>query len=176
MFSVLDGLRMLGGLLVLNALCSYWFTSSTTWGYNGRGLDPHFWAHRVFSQPVNLTIAELAQYNGKTRSRIFIALNGTVFDVTRSAQIYSAETGSYRQLVGRDSSRVFVTGCLGKPDEYTHDLRELDPALVDKNLALWLDYYRNHKNYWEVGTVQLETPDPDTTPPASCEHARRPGH
>lgn len=113
-------------------------------------------------------MAELAQYNGKTRSRIFIALNGTVFDVTRSAQIYSAETGSYRQLVGRDSSRVFVTGCLGKPDEYTHDLRELDPALVDKNLALWLDYYRNHKNYWEVGTVQLETPDPDTTlPPAA---------
>lgn len=170
----LDGLRIIGGLLLLNAFLSWWFTSSGTWGYQGHKIDPNYWvdvAKEAVWGPRHMSMAELQQYNGVHRPRVYLLVNGTVFDVTRRRDLYTGK-GSYLKLAGRDCSRVLVTGCLDRPQEYTHDLRGLDANEVDDKLGGWLRYYRNLPDYWPVGSVEL---DPVEGPvPEKCDHRVRP--
>lgn len=170
-FGVVALLQILGGLLVLNALLSYWCTGSATWRYTGRWLDPRFHAH-WFRHSLNMSLAELALYNGSDAALpIYIAINGSVFDVTRSPHLYGPG-GPYAFFAGRDAARAFVTGCFSKPDEFTHDLRGLDPLEAAAQVQGWTEFFSGGK-YWRVGSVH-HTPLP-ATPPAPCEHVRFPG-
>lgn len=174
--NALDLLRILGGLIIFNAFLSWWFTSTGTWGYDGRNIDPHFWLSvagvAIYGTP-HFTMAQLREYNGHTKSRVYVAINGTVFDVTRKRHLYTG-SGSYRRLAGNDCSRVLVTGCLGKADEYTHDLRGLDPLEIEENLGSWLRYYSKHRDYWKVATVEWDPVTGDE--PTECQHSKKPSN
>ncbi|RCK56557.1 Membrane steroid-binding protein 1 [Candida viswanathii] len=174
-FTLLDILRIISGLLLLNALLSYWFTASPTWGYRGKFLDPHYLAHRLdpFRTPLNLTLSELAQYDGTNKRRpIYVAVNGMVFDVSASPGVYGPG-GPYHGVAGRDAARVFVTGCFRKKDEYTYDLRGLDEEEVRRDLKGWQEFFARHKRYWYVGVVQHEEIVGDV--PEPCQHVKFPG-
>lgn len=171
-FTLIDIVRILGGILLLNSLASWWFTSTSTWGYDGKWINPRYLKHRVTLSSVNLTIAELAQYDGEnSKLPIYIAINGSVYDVTSSPHIYGPK-GPYRFFSGKDAARAFVTGCFQKPDEFTYDLREIDAEEAESDLRSWQNYFENSKRYWFVGTVQHEPLEGD--PPLPCQHVKFP--
>ncbi|EDK43158.1 conserved hypothetical protein [Lodderomyces elongisporus NRRL YB-4239] len=169
-FTFLDVLRIIGGLLFFNALLSYWFTSDPTWGYHGKYLNWRFYLHQLHGEQT-LTLQQLSQYDGSHGS-IFLAINGSVFDVSSNRAVYGPG-GGYHQLVGKDAARVYVTGCFLKPDEYTHDLRGLDPEECEKDITGWQRFFHNHKNYWYVGQVKLDY-DFQGEPPEPCKHVKFP--
>jgi predicted heme/steroid binding protein len=172
-FGVLDLVRVIGGLLFFNALVSYYFTSSTTWGYDGKYIDPRFW-HFKLQNPVNFTLSELALYNGSDVSLpIYVAVYGKVYDVTSAPQIYGP-SGAYKFFSGKDGARAFSTGCFNKPDEFTYDLRGLDMDEAMADVTKWQAFFENHSKYWYVGTVVHEPIQGD--PPGPCKHMKYPGH
>lgn len=173
-FAWLDVLRIIGGILLLNALLSWAFTSTSTWGYNGRWLDPRYLKFRLTPGYVQLSTEQLALYNGTDPSLpIYLAVDGLVFDVTAGKPIYGPG-GSYSKLAGTDSARVFVTGCFMKPDEYTYDLRGLDPEEATGDIQKWQMFFKESDRYWFVGYVTHDVLLGE--PPSPCKHMKYPGH
>ncbi|GMG40559.1 unnamed protein product [Ambrosiozyma monospora] len=170
-FSVIDILQLLSGLLLLNAVLSYFFTSSTTWGYDGKWIDPRY-VYFVTTHPFNyptFTVDEFAKYDGTDpRLPVYVAVNGTAFDVTVNRGMYDAGS-RYHFFAGHDCSRVLVNGCLHRPDQFNADLRGLDQKLIDRKLKGWLKYYEHHPRYWVVGTVVQNEGWLDGEPPAVCD-------
>lgn len=63
------------------------------------------------NSPVSLTDEELKAYDGTDPSKpIYLALNGTIYDVSISPATYGPG-GSYHFFAGRDAARAFLTGC-----------------------------------------------------------------
>lgn len=173
-FGIIDILRVIGGLLLLNAFLSWWFTSTSTWGYNGKWIDPRYIKLRSLNTYVNLTMDELSLYNGSDRSLpIYVGLYGKVYDVTRSRAIYGP-SGPYGFFSGKDSARAFVTGCFNKPDEFTYDLRGLDLKETMHDIEEWQRFYENSPKYWYAGIVQHQELTDD--PPSPCDHVKFPGY
>lgn len=173
-FGFLDILRVLGGILMVICMASYWFTGTTTWGYEGKWINPNYLRFRVSNAYVNLTLDQLAQYDGTIAGNpIYIAINGSVFDVSSSAHIYGPQ-GSYKMFSGRDCARAFCTGCFNKPDELTYDLRGLEDVECDVEINKWLKFFENHGKYWYVGTVSHDPIIGD--PPTPCTHIKYPGN
>lgn len=56
-----------------------------------------------------LTSEELARHDGHHHPTIYLAVLGTVYDVTSGAKHYSRK-GPYRALAARDASRILATG------------------------------------------------------------------
>jgi len=78
--------------------------------------------------PVYLTDAELAAYDGSDTSKpIYLALNGTIYDVTAGRRVYGPG-GSYHVFAGKDAARGFITGCF--EEDSTPDLRGAEWAYV----------------------------------------------
>ena len=72
--------------------------------------------------PIVLTPAELALYNGTDPTLpIYVAVNGTVYDVSAGRDSYYGPGGSYSFFAGRDGARAFVTGCFS-PEHVVPDL------------------------------------------------------
>lgn len=173
-FSVADILRLVSGVLLFNALASWWFTSSTTWGYHGKWINPRYVQHVLFERNVDLTIKELSRFDGNDPSApIYIAINGSVYDVTSAPEIYGPG-GPYRFFSGKDAARAFVTGCFQNPDEFTYDLRGLDPGEAANDIKSWQDYFDHSDRYWYVGTVHHDPVTGDPPPP--CKHMKYPNH
>ncbi|OBA23404.1 cytochrome b5 [Metschnikowia bicuspidata var. bicuspidata NRRL YB-4993] len=171
-FNVLDIVRVFAGILLINALASWWFTSSPTWGYTGKYIDQRYLKHRLFGRQVTLTPQELRLRDGTDTSLpIYIGIGGRVYDVTASRHIYGPK-GPYAFFSGRDAARAFVTGCFQKEDEFTHDIRGLDPEEARADIQSWQDYFERSSKYWYVGTVIHEPLTGD--PPAPCDHQKYP--
>lgn len=171
-FSILDILRVVAGLLFFNAFASWWFTSSSTWGYDGKWIDPRFLKFKVAGKPLHFSLEDLALYNGSDPALpIYIAINGSVYDVSASPKIYGPK-GPYRFFSGRDAARAFVTGCFQKEDEFTYDLRGIDPEEAAHDIRSWQQYYETSRKYWSVGTVDHKPLTGD--PPAPCVHVKYP--
>jgi predicted heme/steroid binding protein len=91
---------------------------------------------RLQQREVRLTDAQLAAYDGSDPNKpIYIALNGTIYDVSISPGTYGPG-GSYHVFAGKDAARAFITGCFAEdsvPDlrgaEYTY--MPIDPELKD---------------------------------------------
>lgn len=171
-FLVLDVLRLLSGVLLLNAFASWWFTGSSTWGYQGKWINTRYLKHRLVGSELDLTLQQLSLYNGSDPNLpIYIAINGTVYDVTSSPHMYGPK-GPYRFFSGKDAARAFVTGCFQKDDEFTYDLRGLDEEEAAHDIKGWRDFFEDSPKYWYVGTVQH---DPLTgEPPSPCQHMKYP--
>jgi len=82
---------------------------------------------------------ELAKFDGKTSSRIYLAILGQVFDVTKKKDTYGPG-GSYAFFAGRDGTRAFTTGEF-KEEGLTDDTTGLSTKqLLD--IQHWFDFYR----------------------------------
>jgi predicted heme/steroid binding protein len=73
---------------------------------------------------VQLTDMELTKYDGSDPTKpIYLALNGTIYDVSASPQTYGPG-GSYHFFAGRDAARAFLTGCFA--EDAVPDLRGVE--------------------------------------------------
>ncbi|KAJ1981360.1 Dihydrodipicolinate synthase [Dimargaris xerosporica] len=101
------------------------------------------------------TYPDLAQFNGKQLDgKIFLAVNGKVFDVTSGAKFYGPQ-GPYGNFAGRDASRGLAKGSfeadmIPAVDGPVDSLGDLD---ADERSAL-LDWEKLFiSKYSQVGTV-----------------------
>ncbi|QBM88833.1 Cytochrome b5-like Heme/Steroid binding domain-containing protein [Metschnikowia aff. pulcherrima] len=171
-FGFLDVARVFAGILLFNAVASWWFTSSATWGYTGKWVDGRFIKYQLFGQHANFTSQELSLYNGSDPNLpIYIGIYGRVYDVTASRHIYGPK-GPYSFFSGKDAARAFVTGCFQNQEEFTHDLRGLNPVEARADIKGWQDYYDGSHKYWLVGNVIHEPLTGE--PPEPCEHRKFP--
>ena len=77
---------------------------------------------------VSLTDIELRQYDGSNPDKpIYLALNGTIYDVSASPQTYGPG-GSYHFFAGRDAARAFLTGCF--VEDAIPDLRGVERMFI----------------------------------------------
>ncbi|KAI9782154.1 MAG: hypothetical protein M1816_001988 [Peltula sp. TS41687] len=132
--SLLDILRLLAGLLLLSSALSYFLTSSSlTWNYPRPSWTRLGVVKAWLRGPISLTPAELALYNGTDPSLpIYLALNGTIYDVSASPGIYGPG-GGYAFFAGRDGTRAFVTGCF--ETDVTPDLRGVEEMFLPLPVA-----------------------------------------
>ncbi|KAF2657659.1 hypothetical protein K491DRAFT_690904 [Lophiostoma macrostomum CBS 122681] len=144
--SVVDVLRILGGILLLSSAMSYLSTSgeSMTWGYNPWWTRAREWK-ALLKGEINLTDDQLLTYDGTDPTKpIYLALNGTIYDVSANPTTYGPG-GSYHFFAGRDAARAFLTGCF--MDDRTPDLRGAEMMYMPR--------------------------DPDATKPEEVEAARK---
>lgn len=153
--------------------------------------------------PRYMTLEELSAYDGTDPSKpIYLAINGTIYDVTQGARIYGPD-GSYHFFAGCDASRAYVTGCFG--EDRTADMRgveemylPLDDYEVDRHytadqlramrkeeraeakkkvydaLKHWVDFFAKSKKYHFVGYVKREKDWLKKTKRRKlCEHAEQ---
>nr|CAG4649533.1 EOG090X0A5G [Scapholeberis mucronata]SVE93765.1 EOG090X0A5G [Scapholeberis mucronata] len=95
------------------------------------------------------TKEELAKYKGVNDGKIYIALMGRVFDVSRGKDFYGPG-GGYSFFSGVDGSRAFVTGDF-KPEGLIDDIAGLGSQDYI-GLRDWLDFYM--KDYDYIGKVE----------------------
>ncbi|PHH84404.1 hypothetical protein CDD83_1993 [Cordyceps sp. RAO-2017] len=184
----LDVLRVLSFLLVASAALSYVISGGESWAWGMRNrpyyLRPDWWRDQLMG-PVYMTLEELAAHDGRDPTKpLYLAINGTVYDVSRGQHMYGPG-GSYHAFAGRDASRAFITTCIDEdnnpdvrgaeeaflplddPDtdrRWTaaamRDLqrRELERAHEKAHLALknWVDFFANSPKYRRVGYVRFE--------------------
>lgn len=150
---VIDTLRVGLGLVMFQTFISYFFTGTPLWNYSGKYTNMAYYKHRIKAMPYshrNLTEPELALYNGSDPSLpIYVLVGRKIYDVLASQLVYSPPLGRYSALLGHECSRMLVTGCLGKEDEYTDDLTGLQNA--EPTVLQWQRYYEKKKEYWFVG-------------------------
>lgn len=148
--SVVDVLRILGGVVLLSAGLSYLTTSgkSMTWGYNAWWTRAREWKTLLVhtnpqlalylmqpltlsfpQQPeVSLTDTELLAFDGTDPAKpIYLALNGTIYDVSASPSTYGPG-GSYHFFAGHDAARAFLTGCFA--EDAVPDLRGVEQMFI----------------------------------------------
>jgi predicted heme/steroid binding protein len=71
---------------------------------------------------------ELTKYDGPDPTKpIYLALNGTIYDVSASPQTYGPG-GSYHFFAGRDAARAFLTGCFA--EDAIPDLRGVERMFI----------------------------------------------
>lgn len=173
-FTFLDIFRIFGGLLIFSSVLSYWFTGTASWNLlEGKYTNVDFYkfelSRLVFpSHYGTMSLKQLSLYNGTDSSLpIYISVNGTIFDVTKSKHIYGPG-GRYHIFAGHDYSRLFVNGCFKRRDQWTFDLRGLDRQAVQLTLGKWSRYFTRHPEYWRVGSVDFPSLK-EIEPPKICD-------
>lgn len=166
---LLDVLRVVSGVLLLNAILSYTITKSSTWGYDGKYVDLQYLRHLTFGSRLRtFTIESLAQSVVDSK-RLFVSVNKRVYDVTASRGIYDPKliTARYSMFVGKDCTRMYVNGCFRDIDQCSWDTRNIgyDQTWVDNSVNHWVKFYDNHSKYWLVGYLEV---DESIDPPKEC--------
>jgi predicted heme/steroid binding protein len=147
MFSILDILRMVLGIVLFNLMVSWWFTGTFTYKYNGKYIQSHFWHYKLLGSTVQLTDDQILLFNGTDDSKpIYIAINGTVWDVSSNPKTYGPG-GSYHSFAGKDCARAFATNCL---NHLTHDIRDIKND-EKRRLNGWIEWFDD--KYFRVGQV-----------------------
>eukprot|EP00042_Codosiga_hollandica_P027697 m.140183 g.140183 ORF g.140183 m.140183 type:complete len:171 (-) comp52567_c0_seq1:129-641(-) len=92
------------------------------------------------------TLQELSQYNGNPVAEhpypapIYLAINGTVFDVSKRPDFYGPK-GSYGCFAGKDASRGLATSTFVTSEEWD-DLANLDKPSI-KSMTDWFEFFSN---------------------------------
>ena len=200
--SLLDIVRIILVVIGITCAASYYVTSGESFIF---GLPrPWFTKPTELKQylrgPIYLTSAELAKYDGSDTSLpIYLAVNGTIFDVSAGAHTYGPG-GSYHAFAGHDASRAFVTGCF--MEDRTSDLRGAEAIYIpiedddeqissaerktraerEKRVAKkkvrdevdrWVNFYSNSKKYFEVGKIVGVEDEPLGPAPTLCAAAEK---
>ncbi|KAF2466423.1 uncharacterized protein BDR25DRAFT_336568 [Lindgomyces ingoldianus] len=161
--SVIDVLRILAGMLVLSCGMSYLSTSgeSMTWGYNPWWTRAREWK-ALWQGGVFLTDDQLLAYDGTDPKKpIYLALNGTIYDVSASPQTYGPG-GSYHFFAGRDAARAFLTGCF--QEDLTPDLRGVEQMYMPVDAPLDDTAGEKHteaQSYDPVAGKETQVADPN---------------
>ncbi|KAI0392506.1 putative heme binding protein [Xylariaceae sp. FL0594] len=182
----LDVLRVASFLIFASCALSYLISSGETftWGmkHPPKYLQKDWWASKL-NGPIYLTPEELLAYDGRDETKpIYLAINGTIYDVSANRRTYGPE-GSYRFFAGVDAARSYVTGCFA--EDRTPDMRGVeemflpldDPSVdshwtpeelaalkkkeladavkrVHDSLAHWVKFFENSPKYPKVGYVK----------------------
>lgn len=83
-----------------------------------------------------ITVAELAKADGVQSAKIYVAIMGSVFDVTRNAAAYGAGQG-YHIFAGKDASRALAKSSLDPADALPHY-----DDLPDRQKQVLNDWYK----------------------------------
>lgn len=159
-------------LLVPAAALGYSFYTHGNWTFNYKNHYTNIEAWKqMFRTPLNLTEAELATFDGSNGRPIYVAVNGSVYDVSASRELYGPG-GSYAFFAGKDGARAYITGCFAT--DLTHDLRGV-PEEDWVELVAWKLFYETHAKYYKVGVVHHPAIDPSIPPPAACNAQRMSG-
>jgi len=95
------------------------------------------------------TPEELRVYDGSVPGKpIYVAIKGTIFDVSRKADVYGLGK-SYNVFAGKDGSKGLGMSSL-KPQDAVADYKDLDEKEM-KTLDEWYDFFK--KRYNIVGRV-----------------------
>lgn len=182
-FTLLDFVRILGGLLLCNAIASYFFTSSALWGYDDtKYVNSKYWIQQWKATDTVFTLKDMREslYNN---DQLLLSINRTVFDVSASPEIYHTEKSRsrYSQFTARDCTRMFINGCFDKTEQCTYDLRNLgyDKEYADDIIKQWVKFYENHPRYWKVGhldTSEEEKATVDDIPEQCLDGIQFPSH
>ncbi|KAF2720669.1 putative heme/steroid binding domain protein [Polychaeton citri CBS 116435] len=126
--TLLDVVRVIGGLLLISCLLSYLITNdSFLWGWRPWFVRPNVILARM-KGPILLTDTQLLAYDGNDVSKpVYLALNGTIYDVSAGRRVYGPG-GSYNVFAGKDAARGFITGCFA--EDSTPDLRGAEWTFV----------------------------------------------
>jgi len=101
-------------------------------------------------QNKTFTAQDLAGYDGTDPSKpIYVAVKGTVFDVTKKAAMYG-KGGNYNVFAGKDGSKGLGLSST-KPEDAIADYSTLNTDQVTV-LNGWHNFFE--RNYNIVGTVQ----------------------
>jgi predicted heme/steroid binding protein len=165
-----DVLRVISGLLLLNALLSYAFTQSTMWGYSGKYVDSMYLIHRLKGSPIKEYTVNTLWNDVQNSGRLLISINKKVYDVTASYDVYNPKTitSRYGIFVGRDCTRIFINGCFHDLNQCTWNLEnmKMDQSYVNTTVLKWENFYQQHPKYWQVGYLNVSNDDRD--PPPAC--------
>lgn len=168
---MLDVLRIIGGVVLLSCGLSWLVMpeKSLTWGWNPWFLRAGEWK-AIMKGPVRLTDAQLLEYDGTDPNKpIYLALNGTIYDVSASRHTYGPG-GSYHFFAGHDAARAFITGCFA--EDQTPDLRgveemyiPIDPPTDSLPSSSAGEAPENpHPTYDPLAPAGRHTPDPAPKP------------
>lgn len=97
----------------------------------------------------SFTLEELKRYNGIQGNPIYVAVKGTVFDVSVAAGFYGPG-GSYHVFSGHESSVLLAKSALD-PSLLNQDHRTLSDESEIQCLNQW--YQKFESKYTKVGTV-----------------------
>jgi len=92
---------------------------------------------------------ELAEYDGIKNKKVYLAVIGEVFDVTKGHKYYGPGESEYSGFAAKDGSRAFAVGGFTEK-ELIPDITDLEPSQV---IAIydWMTFYR--KDYIPVGKL-----------------------
>ncbi|EIM21903.1 cytochrome b5 [Wallemia mellicola CBS 633.66] len=95
-----------------------------------------------------ITVDELKEHDGSNDKPIYVAIKGTVFDVTKKKEMYGSGQ-SYNIFAGKDGSRGLGMSSLN-PEDAVSDYS----TLSEKELSVLDDWYKFFsKRYNIVGRV-----------------------
>lgn len=159
-FGLLDVLQLFSGLIILNAILSYTFTSSTVWGYdNTRYVDPAYIMFIIKGSPMKYFTPEMLKTETEISGRLLLSINKKIFDVTRNREMYDSKylSSRYSTFIGNDCTRMYINGCFKDINQCTWDLRNIgyDDKWVNKTVLHWEEFYRKNLGYWQVGYLDI---------------------
>ncbi|EZA49922.1 hypothetical protein DMN91_012020 [Ooceraea biroi] len=94
----------------------------------------------------DFTIEELTKYDGKgSDGRILVAVNGSVYDVTRGAKFYGPG-GPYEAFGGRDASRALARFAVDAATDKYDDLSDLNTTEMN-SIKEWEEQFKERYDY-----------------------------
>ncbi|KAL6259215.1 hypothetical protein P5V15_009135 [Pogonomyrmex californicus] len=94
----------------------------------------------------DFTIEELTKYDGKgPDGRILVAVNGSVYDVTRGAKFYGPG-GPYEAFGGRDASRALARFAVDAATDKYDDLSDLNTTEMN-SIKEWEEQFKERYDY-----------------------------
>ena len=174
-WTLLDILRVFSGVLLLNAILSYLFTSSTLWGLDdSKYVDLHYWHYVIRGSPLIPFTIDSLRREVEDSGRLLLSFNKKVYDVSRNPDVYDPSNfkARYSTFVGRDCTRMFLNGCFHDENQCTWDLRNIgfDADWVETSIEHWEKFYSENRKYWLVGYLEVEE---DRPVPEKCMDGMR---
>lgn len=103
---------------------------------------------------MTITREELEEFDGFEGAPLYLSVKQRVYDVSGGAMFYG-EGKEYHNLVGKDASRAFGTGCRVGVDRTGHEcMAESVEGLNKRELReveRWLELYETHDKYTFIG-------------------------